>query len=216
MPVSPASISVDDEMDATSKNPVQNNVIYDYINTTLSSASMTNLQKAITAIYDGEMTKLKNRYVIRLDPDFIQEVGLSLTEVDLPSLSEIPLYCFYGCADLETVNAPRCDTVRGSAFSYCSSLETVVLGGEQDATFYNATTIFQYCDSLTDVYLGGTGVWNIDGNVNAYQMFQYPDNSNPLKIHVPTSLLAEYRSSSKWGGAPFMYNRIVGYDWRSY
>ena len=77
------------------------------------------------AIVTGTITTYSNHRINKISRCFMG--ASSLTYVDLPYITQIPINGFQGCSKLKTINIPSATTLIDQAFFQCTSLETIDL-----------------------------------------------------------------------------------------
>ena len=135
--------------------------------------------------------------------------GCSLTSVTLPSsITSIPNYSFSYCYNLTSVIIPEGVTSIGNdAFYGCQRLTSVTLPSSITSIGKEA---FYQCDNLTDVYCRAEQVPSTSGST-------FTSRSYNTTLHVPSSALSDYSSTSPWSG----FNSIIALggdgldDWES-
>lgn len=60
MGVSPSTFVIDESVNSSSTNPVQNKGIYEYLNSNLPAGTDENLEKAVAAVFNGNVSFLEN------------------------------------------------------------------------------------------------------------------------------------------------------------
>ena len=101
----------------------------------------------------------------------------SLTHIELPSVTDTASDGFYGCSNLKSVLLPKVGAIASSLFSGCDSLEYVFVGTE----------------TTTVAYLASTSA--------------FPSSATNLKIVVPDSLVAQYKTTTNWNK---IADKIIG------
>ena len=135
----------------------------------------------------------------------------SLTTVDLPNLTRATGNgFFFYCIKLKNVNLPKLETVGQQLFGSCSSLEEISLSKLSVADI----NMCSGCESLKKVDLGvcssikGAAFYNclaLESIIlRSNTIVTIEDNSfggntsTTFRIYVPSSLVNEYKTNSKW------------------
>ncbi len=141
---------------------------------------------------------------------------IETTSFEVPStVTSIGAFTFYQCSCLKSLSIPGtvtsigssafedCDyltslslgeglkSIGGSAFEGCKRLANLVLPSTVNSILMNA---FKNCQAINDVYCNATNVPNTD----AYAFDGSPIGSATL--HVPVSVINEYRDTWPWSG----------------
>lgn len=120
-------------------------------------------------------------------------------DIICPVLEDIVLedgyngYAFATCG-WRSFTAPLLKTIRGYAFLSCRNMVF--------ADFSAVTMIyqqaFQYCTALTDLYLRTNAVVTLS-SVNAFAGSPADTNPTSFTLHVPASLVDDYKNDTNWG-----------------
>ena len=153
----------------------------------------------LTAFY-GKFASADNRCII-IDGVLRFFARKGLTEYTIPdSVTSIGDSAFSSCSSLESVIIPNSVTKIGSgAFSSCSSLTSITI---PDSVTLIGSYVFQYCSSLKEVYCKPT-------TPPSGRNSMFDNNAIGRKIYVPRASVAAYMVASYWRSYA---SDIVGYD----
>lgn len=119
----------------------------------------------------------------------------NLTSLSIPgSVTWIYGRAFYGCSSITSIvfqSSASSIGVEESAFEGCKGLKTVIINDRKSYTFADA---FKRCDNITDVYIYS------DKYVSAWSSCFADCYIEYSKLHVPSSLIGEYKTKSPWSG----------------
>ncbi|MDO4490739.1 MAG: leucine-rich repeat domain-containing protein [Lachnospiraceae bacterium] len=167
----------------------------------------------LTEIYSPTITKIQRMYA------FAQMH--SVTSINLPNVTFIGAYAFFGDKYVTSVNLPKVDAIEYQAFRGCAKIEEIVLPS------YNSrfdTSTFEACDSLRKIDANriyfSTGVSlknyslsckNLETLIirntdkiatlesrNVFGTATYKMNSGQGYIYVPSSLVDTYKANATW------------------
>ena len=134
-------------------------------------------------------------------PDSVTSIGQTafgdcshLTNVTLPNnLTSIGQWAFGGCRSFTSITIPNSLTsINNYSFQYCTAVTSVMISSSVtsigNSAFYN-------CNSLATVTIQNS-TSKISYSSNAFNNI----DSN-AKLYVPSNLLSQYQSDSRWTGA---------------
>ena len=173
--------------------------IGDYAFCDCRSLTAITIPEGVTSIYNATFYGCNNLTSINI-PESVTSIGVwafedcrSLTSINIPAnVKEIDDRAFYGCKSLTSITIPEGVTsIEESTFEGCSSLTTIVLPTTLRKIWKNALAncielLDVYCYSETMLY---TSLDAFDGSLLEY-----------TTLHVPTSALESYKSTSPWSG----------------
>lgn len=121
-----------------------------------------------------------------------------LETIYAPKAQSIGNSAFVGCTGLTEVSLPSARQVMSNAFDSCTNLERVELGQSYDGYPYPSigSACFQYCSSLETVVLPyDVRVVSLD-NANVFN--NTPIASGTGFIYVPDALVDSYKAATNW------------------
>lgn len=122
----------------------------------------------------------------------ICQYATKLVTVNLPNVTSVGTYAFYGCTALETANLPKATSVPSQAFYNCTKLKHADLGqaGSIAAQAFNA------CSALTELILRKTDSICTLSNVNGVN--NSPIGQGTGYVYVPAALVDTYKTATNW------------------
>lgn len=143
------------------------------------------------AFLGNTLTELNNSIATSLRTRICQ-YATNLVTVNLPNVTTMDNYAFYGCSSLVTVKLPKITSVSSSSFYTCTKLKHVDCG---QARGINAQA-FNGCSSLTELILRKTdsicALYNVNGISNS------AIGKGTGYVYVPSALIDTYKAATNW------------------
>ena len=165
-----------------------------------SSLTAITIPNSVTSIGNYTFSDCRSLTAITI-PNSVTSIGTSafsscrsLTAITIPnSVTSIADSAFSDCRSLTAITIPNSVTSIGNyTFSYCSSLSAITIPNSVTSI---ADSAFSYCSSLASV--------TIENSTSklAYNTDAFANIASTAKLYVPSNLLSDYQSDSKWTGA---------------
>lgn len=172
---------------------------------------------------DVVVKSIIEKKITEFNDDVLQKIGAhslqnsqKLVSVNLPNVTFIDDYGFYGCNTLATVNFPKVTRVGHYAFYGCTSLTSVNLPSWD--TNYTSSYVFENCSSLQsiDFPVGILGLYAFRGCsalktvilrkgsvcslslVDTFAKTPFASGNAGGTLLVPRSLTASYQTATNW------------------
>lgn len=139
----------------------------------------------------------------------------NMVEIDLPEVTNIGKGAFFACNNLTTITLPKVVTFGERAFERCNKLITVDLTAVEVLS-----SAFSYCSSLRTIIirnessvptLSAMGIYDnyhFDGTFNnAYN----PDALKDGYIYVPAALVDSYKTAENWSTFADQFRALEDY-----
>lgn len=163
---------------------------YESVNVNVESGG-GDAEADFAAFLGNTLTELNNSIATSLRTRICQ-YATNLVTVNLPNVTTMDNYAFYGCSSLVTVKLPKITSVSSSSFYTCTKLKHVDCGQVRGI---NAQA-FNGCSSLTELILRKTdsicALYNVNGIGNS------AIGKGTGYVYVPSALIDTYKAATNW------------------
>lgn len=156
----------------------------------------TFLENTMTVLDNSIATSLRTR---------ICQYATKLITVNLPNVTSIGTYAFYGCTALITVHFPSATSIPSQSFYNCTKLQHADFGkaGSIAAQAFNA------CSALTELILRKSDAVCTLSNTNGIN--NSPIGKGTGYVYVPSALVESYKAASNWSNFAAQIRAIEDY-----